>query len=170
MAADEGDMEAADEIADHQEHIAPLAERLAQRLERGLRTAAGLAGRSDLLAVVQRDGQEHHQHRERGKRPHGGPPVAEIILQHRSERHDEELAERAAGRADADGEGGLGRRRQSQDHAQHRPEGGGGEPDADQDIAQDQHGTVVHDGRDDHAQHVDGAAAGNGERRAEAVA
>ena len=170
MAADEGDMEAADEVADHQEEVAPLAERLAQRLARGLTAAARLARGGDLLAVVQSDRQQDHDHGERRQRPHGGPPVAEPVLQHRGQRHDEELAERAAGRTDADGKGGLGGRRHAQDHAQYRPERGGRQADADQDIAQDQHGAVMHEGRHDHAQHIDHGAAGDGEGRAEAVA
>ena len=65
--------------------------------------------------------------------------------------------------------GDLLRRRRAQDHAQHRAEGGGRQADADQDVAQDQHRSVVHGGGDDHAQHIEHAAAGDGRRRAEAV-
>ena len=106
----------------------------------------------------------------RRQRPHGRPPVAEIVLQHGRQRHDEELAERAAGRADADRQRRLRRRRHPQDHAQHRPEGRRRQADADQDVAQDQHGAVMHGRGHDHAQHVEHAAAGDGRGRAEAVA
>ena len=170
MAADEGDVEAADEVADHQQHVAALAERLATAPRATSASPPALLGGGDLLAVVQADRQQHDQHGERRQRPHGRPPVAEIALQHGRQRHDEELAERAAGRADADRQRRLRRRRHAQDHAQHRPEGRGRQADADQDVAQDQHGAVMHGGGHDHAQHVEHAAAGDGRCRAEAVA
>jgi hypothetical protein len=96
--------------------------------------------------------------------------VAKIVLQDGRQRHDEELAERAAGRADADREGGLGRGRHAQDHAQHRAEGSGRQADADQDISQDQHEAVMHRGGHDHAQNVESAATGDGRGRTEAIA
>ena len=52
---------------------------------------------------------------------------------------------------------------------EHRAEGGGRQADADQDVAQDQHRSVMHGGGDDHAQHIEHAAAGDGRRGAEPV-
>jgi hypothetical protein len=85
------------------------------------------------------------------------------------ERHDEELAERAAGRTDAQSERLLLLGRLAHDRAQHRAERGGGQADAAQDIADDQHGAAMHRGHHHHAQHIDHAAAGDRRRRAEAI-
>ena len=170
MAADEGDMKAADEIADDQQDVAALRESFAQRLPRGLLGRAGrLVGRGDLLAVVHAERQHDNQEGERRQRQHGRPPVAEVALQDGRHRHDEELAERAAGRADADRQRLLLGRRYAQDNAQHRPEGRGRETDAHQHIAQDQHGAVVHGGGHDHAEDIEHAAAGDGGCGAETV-
>ena len=61
MAADERDMEAADEVAGHQQHVAAQTERLGQCLAGGLRAAAAPLGGSNLFAVVEPDRQHHDQ-------------------------------------------------------------------------------------------------------------
>jgi hypothetical protein len=163
-------MEAADEVADHQQDVAALAKRFGERRAGRLAIAAGPVGGRDLLAVIQPDRQQHDQQGESRQRPHGRPPAAELVLQHRRQRHDEELAERAAGRADADRQCRLRRWRHAQDHPQHRPEGRCRQADTDQDVAQDEHGAVMHGGGHDHAQHVERTAASDGRGRAEAIA
>ena len=129
MHRDEGELEAAGEESKHQHDIGRmgegLGESLAQRLRR--RPAAG-GGR------IRRDESErqrqHHQYGHREDEQCLLP--AERIHQHDAERREQELAERAGGSAEAEGDRAVLQRQQLGKGRQDHHERGAGKAEADQ--------------------------------------
>ena len=134
MQADKGDVEAADEEPDRQQPEARRAKRLAQRLARRPAARPGRrrprrrdSRRPSASGTISTETSAEDHHRR--------VPVVEPVLQHRGERHDRELAERAAGRRDAERDRALCRRRLAADRAEDRAEPGRRHADAAQDVA-----------------------------------
>ena len=154
MRADKGKVQAAHEIAGHQQQIVPRSARFAQRLADGL----GFA----VLAVVRLPGHADGQHD--GNRHDGGQhgqrhAPAHFLQQRLRARHHEELAEGSARRGDAEGEAALLWRHETADRAQQHAEGGGGERKADHDAKRQMQPEGAADGgRGQQARHIQGRA------------
>src|SRR6266478_3888165 len=85
-------------------------------------------------------------------------PIVEVVLEDRSERHDRELTERAAGRRDAKRAGSPFNRCLSSDCPEDRSETRRGHADAGECVADGQHYPFSRHRNHEHAGHVKGAA------------
>ena len=131
MHGDEGQLKAAGEEAEHQQHIGAMAERFRQRrLERLLvrgRHIRRCRGRGR-----ERERQRHDQQHQTGEYHQRRLP-AEIVDQRHAERREQELAERSGRSAGAERDAAPLRRQQLAECGQHQIERAAGQAEADQD-------------------------------------
>ena len=132
MHGDEEELKAAGEVAEHQQHVAAVAERFRQRLRRrfglrhrGRRRARRLRRRGEHERQRQDQQQDDGEHQQRVL-------PADIVDQADGERREQELAERAGRGAGAEADGAPLRRQQLGERADHQRERAAGEAEADQ--------------------------------------
>ena len=129
MHGDEGELEAAGEEAEHQQHVAAMAEGLAQRLL-GLICSLAAGRRLRPGGVASDERQRQHQQHGAGEHQERGLP-GKRVDQRMRERRIEELAERARRGAGAEGEGAPVLRHELAERADHHRERAAGKAEAD---------------------------------------
>ena len=131
MHRDEEYLKAAGEKSEHQQHVAPVAESLGERLHhRLLRHGGSRRRRPGVARQCQRQSERHDQQHDGAENDQRMLPAVSLHQGHR-ERGEQELSERARRSAGAEGERAPFRRHQLAERTDHDGEGGAGEPEAD---------------------------------------
>ncbi len=138
MHGDEGELEAAGEEAEHQQHIGAMAKRLRERLHHALVVGGSRRTGSHLLLRRGRDRerQRQDQQREPGEDRQRALPAV-IADESDAERRIEELAERTRRGAGAEGHRALFGRQQLAEGREHEVERRAGKAETDQHAAGD---------------------------------
>ena len=130
MHGDEGELEAAGEEAEHQQHIGAMAEGFRERRLERLLVGDGHVRRRRRRRRERQRQRHDQQHQQRKYRQRRLP--AEIVDHRHAERREQELAERAGRGAGAERDAALLRRQQFAERRQHQIERTAGQAEADQ--------------------------------------
>jgi hypothetical protein len=128
MHGDEGELEAAGEEAEHQEHVGAVRERLRKRLLQRLRRR--------MFGLLDRRGRQRQRERQHGEHARGEDEKrllpADRIDQHDGQRRIEELPERAGRGTEPEGERAPFRRQELSERRENDDERGAGQAEADE--------------------------------------